>query len=81
MSLSSSQFGDSVTPVSPDVRPPLALSSSTMGTAQQSTAWTTKSLAGNTPLPYSAHTRSTTYNWDNEASAPNLPQSDKGMIR
>ena len=76
-SLSSSQFQA----VQPDVTPPLSLSKATTGSAAQATAWRSNSLGRSGPLAYSAKTRGTTFNWDDTASTPSLPQSDKGAGR
>ena len=75
-SLSSSQFS----PVTPDITPPLSLSKATTGSAAQATAWRNNSLGKNGPLSLSSKTRGTTFNWDDSASTPTVPQSDKGMI-
>ena len=76
-SLSSSQFQ----PVTPDVTAPLSLSKSTTGSAAQATAWRNSSLGRSGPLAYSSKTRGTTFNWDDTAASPSLPQSDKGAGR
>jgi hypothetical protein len=76
-SLSSSQFS----PVTPDVTPPLSLSKATTGSAAQATAWRNRSLGSGTPLALSSKTRGTTFNWDDTAASPSIPQSDKGMGR
>ena len=76
-SLSSSQFQ----PVTPDVTAPLSLSKSTTGSAAQATAWRSNSLGRGGPSAYSSKTRGTTFNWDDTASTPSLPQSDKGAGR
>jgi hypothetical protein len=76
-SLSSSQF----TPVTPDITAPLSLSKATTGSAAQATAWRSNSLGRSGPQAYSSKTRGTTFNWDDTAASPSLPQSDKGMGR
>lgn len=76
MSISSSQFGNTT----PDVETPLALSSSTMGSAAGATAWRTKGLAGGRPMALSKRTLGTTYKFDDDASAT-IPKSDKGAGR
>jgi hypothetical protein len=84
MPLSNPQFGGSDSSYeaqSPSVNIPLSLSSSTMGSTAQATAWTTRSLSGGRPLSLSKKTRGTTFNWDDSASQPSVPQSDKGAGR
>jgi hypothetical protein len=76
-SISSSQFQA----VQPDMTPPLSLSKATTGSAAQSTAWRNSSLGKGGPQAYSAKTRGTTFNWDDTAASPSLPQSDKGAGR
>jgi hypothetical protein len=76
-SLSSSQFQS----VQPDVALPLSLSKATTGSAAQATAWRNQSLGKGGPLAYSSKTRGTTFNWDDTAAGPSLPQSDKGAGR
>ena len=84
MPLSNSQFGgsdSSYSAQSPSVDIPLSLSSSTMGSTAQATAWTTRSLSGGRPLTLSKKTRGTTFSWDDSASQPSVPQSDRGAGR
>ena len=76
MPISSSQFGTEQSSTST----PLSLSSSTSGSAQQATAWSTKSLGGGRPLSWSKKTGGTTFKWD-DATGPSLPSSDKGAGR
>jgi len=76
-SISASQFQ----PVQPDMTPPLSLSKATTGSAAQATAWRNQSLGKGGPLAYSAKTRGTTFSWDDTASSPTIPQSDKGAGR
>ena len=78
MPISSSQFGG-VDSVTPDITPPLSLSSSTFGSAAQATSWVNRSLGGGKPMSLSRKTMGTTFNFDDSNSAPNLPASDKGM--
>lgn len=84
MPLSNPQFGgsdSSFSAQSPSVDIPLSLSSSTMGSTAQATAWTTRSLSGGRPLALSKKTRGTTFSWDDSGSQPSVPQSDKGAGR
>jgi hypothetical protein len=73
-SISSSQFES----VSPDITPPLSLSKSTTGSAAQATAWRSQSLGKGGPLSYSSKTKGSTFNWDDTAASPSIPQSEKG---
>ena len=76
MSISSSQFGDTTS----NIETPLALSSSTAGSAAGATAWRTKGLGGTRPMALSKRTFGTTYKFDDDTST-SLPKSDKGMGR
>lgn len=79
MPISSSQFGG-VDSVTPDVTPPLSLSSSTFGSAAQATSWVNRSLGGEKPMSLSRKTMGTTFKFDDD-SGPSLPTSDKGAGR
>ena len=79
MPISSSQFGSEQDAVSTPSAP-LSYSSSTSGSAQQATAWSTKSLGNGRPLSWSKKTGGTTFKWD-DASTPTMPASDKGVGR
>jgi hypothetical protein len=82
MALSSSQF-DGVyeqTANKPRVDAPLSLSSSTMGSTANATAWRTQNLGGGRPLSLSRRTMGTTYKFDDDTKT-SFPSSDKGMGR
>jgi hypothetical protein len=85
MPLSNAQFGgsDSYSSMAdtPSIDTPLSLSKNTYGSAAQATAWKNKSLGGGKPLSLSSKTAGTTFNWDDSATSPSVPQSDKGMGR
>jgi hypothetical protein len=70
-SLSSSQFQAA----QPDMTLPLSLSKATTGSAAQATAWRSNSLGKGSPLAYSSKTKGSTFNWDDTAASPTIPQS------
>jgi hypothetical protein len=82
MALSSSQFGGNYESMAntPRVDAPLSLSSSTLGSANQATAWRNQGLGGGRPMSLSRRTAGTTYKFDDDTKTA-LPQSDKGMNR
>jgi len=85
MPLSNAQFGgsDSYSSMAntPNVDVPMSLSKNTYGSAAQATAWRNRSLGSGSPMSLSSKTAGTTFNWDDTASTPTVPQSDKGMGR
>jgi hypothetical protein len=85
MPLSNAQFGgsDSYSSMAdtPSIDTPLSLSKNTYGSAAQATAWKNRSLGSGSPMSLSSKTAGTTFNWDDTASSPTVPQSDKGAGR
>jgi hypothetical protein len=85
MPLSNAQFGgsDSYSSMAdtPSIDTPLSLSKNTYGSAAQATAWKNRSLGSGGPMSLSSKTAGTTFNWDDSAASPSVPQSDKGMGR
>ena len=41
-------------------------------------AWRNQSIGRGGPLAYSSKTRGSTFNWDDTAASPSIPQSGKG---
>ena len=82
MPLSNLQFGDSdsSSPMA-DIDTPLSLGSKTFGSTAQATAWKNRSLGQGRPLSLSNKTAGTTFNWDDSAATPSVPQADPGMRR
>ena len=82
MPLSNSQFGGSDSyssmAMTPDIETPLSLGAKTFGSTAQATAWKNRSLGGGGPMALSSKTMGTTFNWDDSASTPSVPQSDPG---
>jgi len=80
--LSAPQFGDSGSQMTgqmfqqhAETPAPLSLSTATRGSGNARTAWTNKSLSGNTPLSLSSHTEGTTYKFDdNQTSLPSIKE-------
>lgn len=70
-------FSGQATPDAPEVESPLSLSSSTVGSANQATAWRNRSLGHGKPMALSSKTSGSTYKWE-DSSQTNLPESDKG---
>lgn len=57
---------------------PMSLGSSTRGTYEQRTAWSTREMGRGAPLPYSRRSAGSTYRFDDDSSsAPSIPRSDK----
>ena len=85
MPLSNSQFGGSDSyssmAMTPDIETPLSLGSKTFGSAAQATAWKNRSLGQGRPLALSNKTMGTTFNWDDSAASPSMPQADSGVGR
>ena len=73
----SDNFSGRATTDTPDVDTPLSLSSGTMGSANQATAWRNKGLGGGRPLSLSSKTAGTTFKFD-DATPTAAPSSDKG---
>lgn len=84
-----SQFGDDDEDFNPspyraqklEIDEPVSYGSATRGTYESRTSWRTRDMSRGGPLPYSKRSAGSTYNFDNDASTPNLPRSDKGVGR